>query len=838
MTSSNQRQLLNDTPSNTPGLWQQVLEREDYPTITNQRETSISIAPRHYTIRLTRLAGEKHIDAEQIDSVKNIARRVHNYSYAPKPLWPLDSSFQLLGDGNGKTIYVVLTNISSQKIRKDLLNGTLGVLKNNWTSAWTWIETTSEKYPHPPINIKTITTTEVIEAITQFRQQLENRMEQHVQIGWKKNRVYIIMGHLAEDRQERALPPKSKNEEARVSRAAPAKPSGSKAWATIVARRKRKQKQTEMELLEGDEEILLATTEPITGRASSTKKIRTEKGESTEKEDNPILNTSTTEHTGTSSSEHQRTTTSSDKEDISLSTCVGTFNYSGTKIGPELKDFDEAINELSVHRPKEDGNYEECIQYIEQRRDERTIRIGTEKRKNVVEAITNLIEENEIWTYVEWELKINYDTKEELLKEFGLQTDTSSVPSDWWLPIQTSQNRRTFDKLCETAWGIDYNEEKITIEVFAVLRQRLLQQGQTSYFTFDFETSQNLFVSTGDRNVNNYAYSIPAEGARQKFDATRFDALTERSDGIRPCEQLGDNVDADERKHRDSDILTGGRDRRLSPNEVTDNESRDVSDKDVARTEDNGRDRRNEMDKKCTVPPVWPKRKLVADVVADKEAHRRHRKQQQAHRRYCDLTQGPIVKAGASGKFSPLEALQRHIQRQALSVPPTSELHESAQDPASLGSIDCSRASSRIVIAAPTNEELQEQVMQLQAMLQQMQGKCVAVSSSDSKPSDLEARIDGLAANIATLAAEVKRYSRSQTRDKANKNLTVLQTSWNLLLRAFQQTTLYNTVIPSLFNIGEQQGCNDSPCHYDYSQSLYKCFEPFDGPIRRKNFTN
>ena len=81
MTSSNQRQLLNDTPSNTPGLWQQVLEREDYPTITNQRETSISIAPRHYTIRLTRLAGEKHIDAEQIDSVKNIARRVHNYSY-------------------------------------------------------------------------------------------------------------------------------------------------------------------------------------------------------------------------------------------------------------------------------------------------------------------------------------------------------------------------------------------------------------------------------------------------------------------------------------------------------------------------------------------------------------------------------------------------------------------------------------------------------------------------------------------------------------------------------------------------------------------------------------
>ncbi|XP_011068621.1 PREDICTED: uncharacterized protein LOC105154651 [Acromyrmex echinatior] len=103
---------------------------------------------------------------------------------------------------------------------------------------------------------------------------------------------------------------------------------------------------------------------------------------------------------------------------------VGTFNYSGTKIGPELKDFDKAINELATHKPKEDGNYEECIQYIEQRREERATRSGTEKRKNVVEAITSLIEENDIRTYAEWELKINYDTKEELLKEFGLQTDT------------------------------------------------------------------------------------------------------------------------------------------------------------------------------------------------------------------------------------------------------------------------------------------------------------------------------------------------------------------------------------------------------------------------------
>ncbi|EGI60754.1 hypothetical protein G5I_11026 [Acromyrmex echinatior] len=72
----------------------------------------------------------------------------------------------------------------------------------------------------------------------------------------------------------------------------------------------------------------------------------------------------------------------------------------------------------------------------------------------------------------------------------------------------------------------------------------------------------------------------------------------------------------------------------------------------------------------------------IADIVADKEAHRRRRKQQQAHRRYCDLSQGSTAEAGTGGKFSPSEAPQRHIQRQALSVPPTWEPHESAQEPA------------------------------------------------------------------------------------------------------------------------------------------------------------
>lgn len=94
---------------------------------------------------------------------------------------------------------------------------------------------------------------------------------------------------------------------------------------------------------------------------------------------------------------------------------------------------------------------------------------------------------------------------------------------DWWSPNNESQNKKNFDKLSEISWGTEYHKGTITIEVYGVLRQRLLQQGQTSYFTYDFETSQNLFLSTGDRTVNNYAYGMPKAKKRKPFDDTRFD---------------------------------------------------------------------------------------------------------------------------------------------------------------------------------------------------------------------------------------------------------------------------------------------------------------------------
>lgn len=91
-----------------------------------------------------------------------------------------------------------------------------------------------------------------------------------------------------------------------------------------------------------------------------------------------------------------------------------------------MKKIDDLTKELiEEHGDDTDNNnsMETCKKYIEERKEERH-RIGSEKRKNVVDTIASLIDTNNIKTFADWELKINYETKEELLKDFGLQIDT------------------------------------------------------------------------------------------------------------------------------------------------------------------------------------------------------------------------------------------------------------------------------------------------------------------------------------------------------------------------------------------------------------------------------
>lgn len=75
----------------------------------------------------------------------------------------------------------------------------------------------------------------------------------------------------------------------------------------------------------------------------------------------------------------------------------------------------------------------ECEKYIETRKKEKeeenitpdkNKRIGFNKRGTIVDTIHDLINEYNIKTYGDWELKIDCDIKDQLLRDYGLQADT------------------------------------------------------------------------------------------------------------------------------------------------------------------------------------------------------------------------------------------------------------------------------------------------------------------------------------------------------------------------------------------------------------------------------
>ena len=56
-----------------------------------------------------------------------------------------------------------------------------------------------------------------------------------------------------------------------------------------------------------------------------------------------------------------------------------------------------------------------------------------------------------------------------------------------------------YNALTPVAMGSTWLKGTITIEIFAVTRQRLIQTGSTNYTTFDFETSHGLYWCTHNR---------------------------------------------------------------------------------------------------------------------------------------------------------------------------------------------------------------------------------------------------------------------------------------------------------------------------------------------------
>ena len=142
------------------------------------------------------------------------------------------------------------------------------------------------------------------------------------------------------------------------------------------------------------------------------------------------------------------------------------------------------------------------------------------------------------WNIYQLPQRIPFTVKRQEYLSFDFTTNTQPIALayqvlDWWFPSALSRNRLNYDALAGMALGQIWKGGTITLEVYAVTRQRLLQGGQTNYLTYDFETSQNLFLTKFDRLGSEYVYpQVGAEGY-VTFDAVRAnnDAFSPRIDG-------------------------------------------------------------------------------------------------------------------------------------------------------------------------------------------------------------------------------------------------------------------------------------------------------------------
>lgn len=115
------------------------------------------------------------------------------------------------------------------------------------------------------------------------------------------------------------------------------------------------------------------------------------------------------------------------------------------------------------------------------------------------------------------------------------------------------ENVKTYNRLCDISWGCTFHGARIAIEVYAVTRERLLQGGATNYKTYDFETSQNLFLSTNARQRDTFYYPIDAGDANE--NRVPFNAV--RKDGTNTTWSLTSDLwDREEIPQREIKIIT------------------------------------------------------------------------------------------------------------------------------------------------------------------------------------------------------------------------------------------------------------------------------------------
>ena len=102
---------------------------------------------------------------------------------------------------------------------------------------------------------------------------------------------------------------------------------------------------------------------------------------------------------------------------------IETANRYGTRINQEMKEAYGIFQELFHNRDPNEIQKEikECKKYIEE--EETFQRLGKNKRRNMVDTITDIIRQYNIKTNADWNIQVDTETKHQLMREYGLSVD-------------------------------------------------------------------------------------------------------------------------------------------------------------------------------------------------------------------------------------------------------------------------------------------------------------------------------------------------------------------------------------------------------------------------------
>ena len=145
-----------------------------------------------------------NLSDDQIHRLKAVANEWHRYDKAPEPLKSIDSHLQVLATDRRKTLYVVLTNISSQVLKRSIYNGIYLVLQENFKSQYTWIQAKTQN--ETPAVFDTPTLESILEVICKAQTQTAEYLALSKPAPPWTYKMEVIFSKLAIGRGNAALP--------------------------------------------------------------------------------------------------------------------------------------------------------------------------------------------------------------------------------------------------------------------------------------------------------------------------------------------------------------------------------------------------------------------------------------------------------------------------------------------------------------------------------------------------------------------------------------------------------------------------------------------------------